>query len=183
MTVLDYSTPVAKKWRFHWIHAAVIVGIILLLISILLPSLCRAREPANRVKCSSNVRQIGQAILLYANDNGGNYPDMLEQVLATQDITAECFVCPSSNDEKAPGDTPQEMAKNLSAGHHLSYIYLGKALTTHSPPETPVLYEPIDNHDNDGSNVLFVDGHVEWFNRKELAKLPGVTLPASTAAR
>jgi prepilin-type processing-associated H-X9-DG protein len=32
------------------------------------------RTPANRVKCSSNLRQIGQAILLYSNENGGAYP-------------------------------------------------------------------------------------------------------------
>jgi prepilin-type processing-associated H-X9-DG protein len=34
----------------------------------------RARETANRVKCASNLRQIGQAMLLYANENRGNYP-------------------------------------------------------------------------------------------------------------
>ncbi len=51
-----------------------VIGIIALLISILLPSLNRARETANRVKCASNLRQIGQAILLYANENKGNYP-------------------------------------------------------------------------------------------------------------
>lgn len=34
----------------------------------------RTREPANRVKCASNLRQIGQAILLYSNENGGSYP-------------------------------------------------------------------------------------------------------------
>jgi prepilin-type processing-associated H-X9-DG protein len=37
-------------------------------------SSCRSRETANRVKCASNLRQIGQAMLLYANDNGGHYP-------------------------------------------------------------------------------------------------------------
>ncbi len=36
--------------------------------------LMRARESANRVKCGSNLRQVGQAILLYANENKGNYP-------------------------------------------------------------------------------------------------------------
>jgi prepilin-type processing-associated H-X9-DG protein len=33
-----------------------------------------AEETANRIKCSSNLRQIGQAILLYSNDNRGGYP-------------------------------------------------------------------------------------------------------------
>jgi prepilin-type processing-associated H-X9-DG protein len=52
----------------------VVIGIIALLISILLPSLNRARETANRVKCAANLRSIGQSILLYSNENKGAYP-------------------------------------------------------------------------------------------------------------
>ncbi len=33
-----------------------------------------ADTKANRVRCASNLRQIGQAILLYANENRGAYP-------------------------------------------------------------------------------------------------------------
>ncbi len=52
----------------------VVIGIIALLIAILIPALNAARERANRVKCSSNLRQIGIAMRIYACDNKGQYP-------------------------------------------------------------------------------------------------------------
>jgi len=56
------------------VELLVVIGIIALLISILLPSLNRARETANRVKCAANLKAIGNALLLYSNDNKSLYP-------------------------------------------------------------------------------------------------------------
>jgi prepilin-type processing-associated H-X9-DG protein len=52
----------------------VVVAIIALLISILLPSLSRARELAKRAVCASNQRGIGQGMHIYANDNKEWFP-------------------------------------------------------------------------------------------------------------
>lgn len=59
---------------FTLVELLVVIGIIALLISILLPSLNRARETANRVKCAANLKSIGQAFLLYANENRNQFP-------------------------------------------------------------------------------------------------------------
>lgn len=65
--------PRRKKCAFTLVELLVVIGIIALLISILLPSLSRAREAAARTKCAANLHSIGLAMLMYCNDNKGYF--------------------------------------------------------------------------------------------------------------
>jgi len=63
---------------FSLVELLVVIGIIGLLIALLMPSLARARMQAEQVQCLSNIRQVGVALEIYANENDGwLYPPRL----------------------------------------------------------------------------------------------------------
>ena len=66
--------PIARPSGFTLIELLVVVAIIALLISILLPSLSRARAQARTAVCASRISQLAKAILLYADDYNDTPP-------------------------------------------------------------------------------------------------------------
>ena len=144
---LEYASGDRRRgapWLLIWIAGTFIelaAGVILIL-----PSLNPPHVESPRLACGSNLRQIGQAMQLWANVHQGRFPDTIDLLLRDEDLTPAVFNCPSSNDTPAAGPTTRALVANLLAGGHLSYVYLGKGLTTACTAGTVLAYEPLANH-------------------------------------
>ncbi|HWP40020.1 MAG TPA: hypothetical protein VNL70_03770, partial [Tepidisphaeraceae bacterium] len=141
------------------------------MVSILLPSLSRARETANRVKCASNMRLIGQAMLLHANENRGQYPQTLGELLK-QELSPQVFICPASRTQIPPELEAADLETQMAwVNANADYVYLGAGKRLDAlPAEDILLYEKPDNHGRDGMNMLYADGHVQFNPTPEARK-------------
>lgn len=77
-----------KHFKTHWkicgftlIELLVVIAIIGILAALLLPSLARAKQAAYRIKCVSNLKQLGTAIEMYASDHADRLPGPVWQGL------------------------------------------------------------------------------------------------------
>jgi|SRR5687768_14002525 len=101
-----------KRKGFTLVELLVVIGIIAVLISILLPTLARARESANRVKCASNLRQIVIASIAYANENRGSLPPTRFDNGPTQSPTYD-YNFTYSYTHAWPGPGGEELGSNI----------------------------------------------------------------------
>jgi hypothetical protein len=171
---LDYATP--EKPDHSPVARSIlisigIIGVAFLVLSLVLPSFNRPYVNSNRDHCLSNLHQIGLGILLYCNDNNGQYPDSFQTILLNEQLTAAVFTCPSTYDTPSTAPTTQEQAADMAKAGHVSYIYLGKDLTDKTVlPNQVIAYEPLANH-GDGIDVLLGDGHAEFVNVTRAKKI------------
>ncbi len=114
-----------------------------LVTAIALPALHSARMAAKRTVSAANLRRIGQACKVYANQNEEKWPPDFKTLVDNGTISEHTL------------RSPFDKLGNVS------YVYIA-GQTENDDPRNVVVYEKPELHKNKGTNVLFLDGHVEW---------------------
>ena len=161
-----------RRRAFTLVELLVVIAIVAVLMGLALPGLSRAQVRAQQVACSSNLRQVGQAFLLYGNERLGLYPwaedpvqsgvwlwmgrgwrPVLESYVPRAG-SAGVFHCPADRKSAAQFDST-------------SYAY--SMAFYHSPDQVNGMTSVADNYGNPRPPVPQRAGNVEFPGRKILA--------------
>jgi len=154
---LQPSRPPSTSHAFTLIELLVVIAIIAILAALLLPALGSAKNRAQRASCINNLRQLGLAVMMYADNNNDRLPPTL------------------FNPEKDPGSGPWESytlfvgasqkAADQRVPYNLGYLYATKLI-----PTVKTFYDPGLRH----TSQLPIKFELKYF---ESAKVPWPMAP------
>jgi prepilin-type processing-associated H-X9-DG protein len=153
----------------------VLVPFFALLMGIFMPALARTRQIALRTHCAVNLNQISCMMIMYAGENDGKFP--------TADRWCELLI------EHAGAKRSTFHCKASAAPPHTCSYAMNKNVENFDknniPPDMVLIFETkpgfnqaggpelltTDNHQGEGCNVVFVDGHVRFIKTRNLDQL------------
>ena len=159
------STPANQPMTLWKSPAIIILSLVFFGAVALFLAIRHVPALVDRIKCTSQMRSLGQAFDLYQQDYqryGGPFPPDLQSVIATQQISPLVLLCPATSDTRANGSSMAQALADLARPGHCSYIYVGSALNQSSNPHCIAMLEDPANHNLSGANVLIADGSVTW---------------------
>jgi prepilin-type processing-associated H-X9-DG protein len=137
-----------------------------LLAGVLLPSIGRARVVADRTVSAANLSGLYKAMYTWSVTHNDKFPDDLAVLVEDGSISAKSLF-------KRPKSLPDLPIKELArwAADNSDFVYRAGKVSADSPADAIVMFERLTPGNNEGINILFADGHVEFVELPEALEL------------
>jgi prepilin-type N-terminal cleavage/methylation domain-containing protein/prepilin-type processing-associated H-X9-DG protein len=188
---------------FTLIELLVVIAIIAILAAILFPVFARAREKARQSSCTSNLKQLGTALMMYAQD----YDEMLMDTLMGRDTgtdksrwfawnatlmpyvaNGQVFVCPSARGWTSPNVAVGGMimggygAVREVLGYAGGLDYRAADWGTDANKDAPGYGQPIAMMDAPAENIVIIDSTYWVCQRGYWERTDNATTPTAALA-
>jgi prepilin-type N-terminal cleavage/methylation domain-containing protein/prepilin-type processing-associated H-X9-DG protein len=189
---------------FTLVELLVVIAIIAILAAIMFPVFAKSREKARQASCQSNLKSIGAAMLMYAQDYDEMFPqagtegsnNRWDAAIHPYMRSTKIFKCPSHSLD----------ASTNSYGANLLLLGVGSSKIT-SPTAEVLIFDgntqksvrlvgngmvfssfkmAASTYDDDntfllthgdGDNICFADGHVKWYRTRALSNAAPIDQP------
>jgi prepilin-type N-terminal cleavage/methylation domain-containing protein/prepilin-type processing-associated H-X9-DG protein len=133
------SATFGKRSAFSLIEILVVIGIISILTSLLMPALSKSRRSAMAIQCESNLRQLGIALNIYADQHEGNFPtwsgfESYPNGVSPEDNPDLLGWTEQIMPNFVPPDNPIYKCPEFPAEAQIDYFLDCRWLFVHSPP-------------------------------------------------
>lgn len=115
-----------------------------------IPSIGASEDSADRDQSAANLRQIGQAALIYSNANKGKFPPDLATLAKSQDLPPDALKSPFG---------PAKGGVDITL---VNYGAANLAPNAAGAGEIIIAYDQAALELGDGTNAVYADGHVNW---------------------
>jgi prepilin-type N-terminal cleavage/methylation domain-containing protein len=131
----------SRRVAFTLIELLVVIAIIAILAGLLLPSLARAKEKAKQIQCLGQLRQVGMAMRMFANEHRDKFPSHVDPKdggaltrpnawehflsLSNELVMPQLLICPSDRERTRAVDfsaNPGGFAHTTNRNKALSYF-------------------------------------------------------------
>ena len=152
---------------FTLIELLVVIAIIAILAAILFPVFSKAREKARQAACTSNLKQIALAVLIYTQENDEKYP-LATGWASTIGLSGnKALICPTQGKTKAAATNSNSYGfSNLLSGKALGMLQddptTTEMLTDSNATDNILLVNNVDFRHAGAAIVAYADGHVQF---------------------